>query len=71
MALPRQVHGGGAPRPRGGWTSCFKGDREVHVRSAGHRILTARTHHQLLGLKGTVSTDRQTRRGARSNQMSV
>jgi uncharacterized protein YcbX len=38
----------------------LEGDRVVHVR-AGGRMVTSRTHHRLLGLKGTLGPDGQPR----------
>jgi uncharacterized protein YcbX len=35
----------------------LKGDRQVLVQAANGRILTARTHHKLLGLKGSSDTE--------------
>jgi len=35
------------------------GDRIVHVRSAEGRVVTSRTHHRLLGLKGSLGADGQ------------
>src|SRR5271168_1639353 len=35
------------------------GDRIVHVRGADGRVVTSRTHHRLLGLKGTTGSDGQ------------
>ena len=35
----------------------FEGDRKVLVRGENGRILTSRTHHQLLGLHGTLCAD--------------
>lgn len=37
----------------------LEGDRVVQVRKIGLRVITARTHHELLGLKGTIGTDGQ------------
>jgi len=37
----------------------FEGDRKVLVRSGNGRLLTSRTHHQLLGLRGTLGPDGQ------------
>ncbi len=33
------------------------GDRQILVRNARGRVVSARTHHQLLGLKGTLDVD--------------
>lgn len=38
-----------------------EGDRKVLVRGANGRMITSRTHHQLLGLKGTIGTDGEVR----------
>jgi len=35
----------------------LKGDRQILVQSSTGRILTARTHHKLLGLKATIGPD--------------
>jgi uncharacterized protein len=35
----------------------IEGDRIVHVRGADNRLLTSRTHHRLLRLKGTLGGD--------------
>jgi len=37
----------------------FEGDRKVLVRGGNGRLLTSRTHHQLLGLRGTLGPDGQ------------
>ena len=37
------------------------GDRQILVQAATGRILTSRTHHKLLGLKGTLDVDNQPR----------
>lgn len=37
----------------------LKGDRQILVQAATGRILTSRTHHKLLGLKGTLDPDGQ------------
>jgi uncharacterized protein len=37
----------------------FADDRKVLVRAGNGRVLTSRTHHQLLGLKGTLGADGQ------------
>ena len=37
----------------------FEGDRKVLVRGGNGRLLTSRTHHQLLGLRGTLGADGQ------------
>jgi len=37
----------------------LEGDRKVLVRGATGRLLTSRTHHQLLGLRGTLGADGQ------------
>jgi hypothetical protein len=37
------------------------GDRKVLVRGANGHVITSRTHHKLLGLKGTPGTDGQPR----------
>jgi uncharacterized protein YcbX len=37
------------------------GDRKVLVRGANGRIITSRTHHKLLGLKGTIPADGEVR----------
>jgi uncharacterized protein YcbX len=37
------------------------GDRKVLVRGANGRVITSRTHHKLLGLKGTLGTDGEAR----------
>jgi uncharacterized protein YcbX len=37
------------------------GDRQILVQAATGRILTSRTHHKLLGLKGTLDPDNQPR----------
>lgn len=39
--------------------SGLAGDRIVHVSGPGGGILTSRTHHRLLGLKGTLGSDGQ------------
>ena len=39
----------------------FPDDRKVLVAGANGRVITARTHHRLLGLKGTVGEDGQPR----------
>jgi hypothetical protein len=39
----------------------FAEDRKVLVRGANARVITSRTHHQLLGLKGTLGADGQAR----------
>ncbi len=38
----------------------FADDRKVLVRAGKGHVLTSRTHHQLLGLKGTLGADGQT-----------
>jgi uncharacterized protein len=38
----------------------FEGDRQVLVLGPNGRVLTSRTHHQLLGLRGTIDADGQT-----------
>src|ERR1700687_6461094 len=38
----------------------FADDRKVLVRAGNGHVLTSRTHHQLLGLKGTLGADGQT-----------
>jgi uncharacterized protein YcbX len=37
------------------------GDRKVLVRGANGRVITSRTHHKLLGLKGTLGSDGEVR----------
>jgi uncharacterized protein YcbX len=37
------------------------GDRKVLVRGANGHVVTSRTHHKLLGLKGTLGTDGEAR----------
>ena len=37
------------------------GDRQILVQASTGRILTSRTHHKLLGLKGTLNVDNQPR----------
>jgi uncharacterized protein YcbX len=37
----------------------LKGDRIVHIRKAGRRLITARTHPKLLGLKATLGPNNQ------------
>jgi uncharacterized protein YcbX len=37
------------------------GDRRVLVRGANGRVITSRTHHKLLGLKGSLGTDGEAR----------
>ena len=37
------------------------GDRQILVQASTGRILTSRTHHKLLGLKGTLDADNQPR----------
>lgn len=37
----------------------LKGDRQILVQALTGRIITARTHHKLLGLKGTLDPDGQ------------
>jgi uncharacterized protein YcbX len=38
----------------------LNGDRKVLVQGANGRVLTSRTHHKLLGLRGTVGADGET-----------
>lgn len=35
----------------------IEGDRKILVRGANGRVITSRTHHKLLGLKGTLGSD--------------
>jgi len=35
----------------------IEGDRKVLVRAANGHVITSRTHHKLLGLKGTIGAD--------------
>lgn len=35
----------------------LRGDRIVHVRDAGGHVITSRTHHRLLALRGTLGPD--------------
>jgi len=39
----------------------IEGDRKILVRGANGRVITSRTHHKLLGLKGTLGSNGQAR----------
>jgi MOSC domain-containing protein len=39
----------------------IEGDRKILVRAANGRVITSRTHHKLLGLKGTLGSNGQAR----------
>jgi uncharacterized protein YcbX len=47
-----------------------EGDRKVLVRGANGRVITSRTHHKLLGLKGAIGADGEVRISVGENRTS-